>query len=276
MPRFLRIGLASIAFFIFFVGSLLIGVVLFPVLFLLALGNGERHRARCTRFVGVGYGTFLYCLKAWGLIAWGPRLNLPAELEGRPYVLVANHPSLIDVLFLLHWLPGSTSVVKGAWRNNLFFGPLLRSVNYVSNAEPGDDPFTGALERMVTHVGQGHPLIIFPEGTRSLATKMHRFKRGAFEVAVRTGAPIVPVFIGVDPPILMKGASLDLHARGHYIFEWMPVVETKGRTDAKALRDEVDAMLRARFERFLVEVGRVPAAEETPPAAVADSLQESA
>ena len=256
MPHPVRIFLGIIAFTIFFVGSLLIGVVLFPLIFLLSLGRFQTFKGRCTRFVGRGYGTFLYCLKLWGLIAWSERLHLPAELEGRPYVLVANHPSLIDVLFLLHWLPGSTSVVKSAWRNNVFFGPILRSVHYVSNAEPGDETFTGALERMVSHVGAGHPLIIFPEGTRSPTNKLHRFKRGAFEVAVRTRVPILPVFIGVDPPTLKKGAPLDTHETGRWFFEMMPMVEVDAQSDAKALRSQVEASFRARFEEWATSVGR--------------------
>ncbi|MFT5353801.1 MAG: 1-acyl-sn-glycerol-3-phosphate acyltransferase [Polyangiales bacterium] len=256
MPHPIRIFLGIIAFTIFFVGSLVIGVVLFPMILVASLGNLQRFKGRCTRFVGRGYGTFLFCLRLWGLITWTERLHLPAELEGRPYVLVANHPSLIDVLFLLHWLPGSTSVVKSAWRNNVFFGPILRSVHYVSNAEPGDEPFTGALMRMVDHVEAGHPLIIFPEGTRSLTNKLHRFKRGAFEVAVRTGVPILPVFIGVDPPTLKKGTPLDTHEAGGWFFEMMPIVETAGETDSRTLRNRVEADFQARFEEWATSVGR--------------------
>jgi 1-acyl-sn-glycerol-3-phosphate acyltransferase len=168
------------------------------------------------------------------------------------------------VLFLLHWLPGTTSVVKSAWRNNLFFGPILRSVHYVSNAEPGDEPFTGALVRMVDHVEAGHPLIIFPEGTRSLSNKLHRFKRGAFEVAVRTGVPILPVFIGVDPPTLKKGTPLDTHEKGRWSFEMMPIVEVDGESDSEALRNRVEADFHARFAEWATSVGREVAPRKLP------------
>lgn len=256
MPHPVRIFLGIIAFTTFFVGCLLIGFVLFPFIFLFSLGNSQKFRDRCTRFVGRGYGTFLFCLRLWGLITWTNRLSLPAELEGRPFVLVANHPSLIDVIFMLHWLPGTTSVVKAAWRDNIFFRPVLRNINYVSNAEPNDEPFTGALERMVKHVGDGHPLIIFPEGTRSLTNKLHRFKRGAFEVAVRSQVPILPVFIGVDPPTLKKGTPLDTREKGRWTFEMMPIVEVNAQSDSKALRNRVEADFRARFEEWATEMGR--------------------
>lgn len=268
MPHPIRIFLGAVAFTIFFVGSLMIGVVLFPFIFLFSLGNFQKFKGRCTRFVGRGYGTFLFCLRVWGLIAWGDRLHLPVELEGRPYVLVANHPTLIDVLFLLHWLPGSTSVVKSAWRNNIFFGPILRSVHYVSNAEPGDEAFTGALTRMVNHVEAGHPLIIFPEGTRSLTNRLHRFKRGAFEVAVRTGVPILPVFIGVDPPTLKKGAPLDTHETGRWFFEMLPIVEVTKESDAKALRSQVEATFRERFAEWAESVGREVETKKLPAQAI--------
>ena len=259
MPRLLRVTLAIIAFTVFFVGSLLIGAVFFPLVLLLSLGNRERHRAFCTRFVSKGYGTFLFFLKSLGLIEYGAPLELPESLRGRPFVLVANHPSLIDVLFFLHWFEGTTSVVKGEWHRNFFFAPVLRSLNYVSNQAPGDDPFTGALERMVAHVEAGFPLVVFPEGTRSDGDSMHRFKRGAFEIAVRTGVPVLPAFIGTNPAILQKGAALDLKATGQYSFELFDVIEASEYNDAKKLRDAVEAQIRTRFDEFLIETGRAHA-----------------
>ncbi|MEM7605260.1 MAG: lysophospholipid acyltransferase family protein, partial [Myxococcota bacterium] len=194
------------------------------------------------------------CLKAWGLIGYGSRLALPDALKDQPFVLVANHPSLIDVLFLLHWFPGTTCVVKSAWRNNFFFGPLLRSVDYLPNHHPKDDAFTGALERMKTHVRKGHPLIVFPEGTRSHDTKLHRFRRGAFEVAAECGVPVLVMFIGVDPPTLAKGESFSHRRRGEFTFEVLDVLRGN---DSRALKAQAEETIGARFDVFLRAVGRL-------------------
>jgi 1-acyl-sn-glycerol-3-phosphate acyltransferase len=48
-------------------------------------------------------------------------------------------------------------------------------------------------------------LIVFPEGTRSPAHGLRTFKRGAAQIALRTGVPIVLVVITSDPPTLLKG-----------------------------------------------------------------------
>lgn len=112
MPRFLRIFLTGLSFAVFFGGSIALGVIVFPVFFLLALGNRERHRTRCTRFVSRGYGTFLFWMRVSGLADWKNRVKLPPELEGKPFVLVANHPTLVDVIYFLNGLPGLTCVVK--------------------------------------------------------------------------------------------------------------------------------------------------------------------
>ncbi len=210
MPRWLRAVLTTLAFALFFGLSVIIGIVLFPLLFVLALGDKERHRRRCTRLVAWGYGTFILYMRLMGLVEHRP-IDVPEGLAGKPYVVVANHPTFIDLLFLLHYFPELTCVVKSSWyRKSIAFGPLLRSTNYIPGPGfPGDDqvPETGSsvLERMTEHVRKGHPLLIFPEGTRSAARRLRRFKRGAFEVAKRTRALIVPVVIRVDRPFLMKG-----------------------------------------------------------------------
>lgn len=261
MPRSLRVVFAIVAFAIFFSGSLLLGLVVFPLLFLLALGNWEKHKDRCTRICAFGYGTFLYGLKFWGLIDYDKLPPLPAELEGKTFVVVANHPSLIDVCFLLNRYPQTTTMVKAQWSRFVFFGPVLKSLHYLPDSLPDDDPFTGTLERMTEHVKEGHSLIAFPEGTRSETNRLHRFKRGAFEVAVRAGVPILPVVITVDPPVLQRGAALSLEGRGRYEFEFLPVIDTQGRK-ARELRTEVEELIGSRFKAFIQSVGREPPALE--------------
>ena len=257
MPRSLRIVLTGLSFAIFFGGSLALGLALFPLLFVVALGNIKRHRERCTRLIGWGYGTFTLWMKLTKLVQYEP-ISMPEELRGKPYVLVANHPTYIDLLFLLHYFPGLTCVAKASWYRNLFFGPLLRSTYYIPG--PGyirdqkSDLKSPVLDRMIKHVERGHPLLIFPEGTRSASNRLRRFKRGPFELAKQTGVPIVPVFIRVDRPFLMKGVPFwDVPPkRATFEFEILPLIDTK--TDARSgreLRDDLQADFEKRFEAWL-------------------------
>lgn len=266
MPFLLRRFFSYLCVATFFAGCLVLGFGIFPLFFLFGIFDRGGHRRRCTRVLGVGYGTFLLMMRVLGQMSWGERLRVPPELEGKPYVIVANHPSWIDVVYLLHWFPGSTCVAKGSWSRSFFFGTMLRSTNYIPTDVPEDEAsLTGALDRMVEHVKSGHPLIIFPEGTRSDFESLRRFRRGAFEIAARSGAPLLPVFIRCDQPFLMKGMSVweQPNAVAHYEFEaWPPVDVAKevaaGRT-AKEICAEYEDTYRERFARW-VERRRFPAA----------------
>jgi 1-acyl-sn-glycerol-3-phosphate acyltransferase len=249
MPRPLRIALTGIAFFTFFVGSLLLGLVAVPVIFVVSLGDRTRLRDRSTRLIGWGYGTFLFFMRFMGLIGWH-RMPFPRELEGRGYVLIGNHPTLIDVLFFLNWFPGLTSVAKASWYDSVFLGALLRAMHYIPGPRPneGDGLESPALDRMVAHLKAGHPLVLFPEGTRSKRDHLNRIRRGAFEAAVRAGVPLVTVFIRCDPLTLMKGSPFwDVPPRrAMYRFELVSIVETEG-ADALELHRTVSAELKRRF-----------------------------
>lgn len=48
-------------------------------------------------------------------------------------------------------------------------------------------------------------IIIFPEGTRSDGTKLGKFKKGAFRLAMKTNKPIVPIIIDGSAKVLAKG-----------------------------------------------------------------------
>lgn len=117
---------------------------------------------------------------------------------GNPLVL-ANHPTYIDVVVLLSLMPTASCVVKRAMWRNPFFGGIVRAANYISNssAESLVDDCSAAL-------GEGQPLVIFPEGTRSRPNQPLKFLRGAAYIALRSGAPILPVILHCDPPILTK------------------------------------------------------------------------
>ncbi len=272
MPRPLRILFTAIAFGVFFGGSILIAVLLFPFIFLLAIGNRARHRRWCTRFVGVGYGTFIFFMRSMGLLTHN-RLEPPEELRGKPYVMIANHPTLIDVLFLLHWFPRLTCVVKNAWYGNFSFGLVLRSTDYVGGPSAEESQLGGespALERMIAHVKAGNPLMMFPEGTRSKADRLNRLRRGPFHIAKACGVPLVRVFIRVDRPILMKGAPI-WHVpedRAQWQFEILDVIDTaEDPRDAEQLRRDVQDDYKRRFNLWLEERERAKAlAEDAVPA----------
>ena len=72
--------------------------------------------------------------------------------------------------------------------------------------------------------------------------------------AVRAQVPILPMFIGVSHPYLMKGVPF-WHVPDStplYTFEQLPVIETAGKTSRDVARD-LTAHYEARFDALLAE-----------------------
>ncbi|HVS51603.1 MAG TPA: lysophospholipid acyltransferase family protein [Opitutaceae bacterium] len=120
----------------------------------------------------------------------------------RGLVLVANHPGLMDVTYLLARCREAVCVFKPAIRRNPILGAAARRAGYLAN-DGGHDMLRAAAGK----VAAGHTLIVFPEGTRSPPGGMHPLKSGFALVARRARAPIQLVRITCDSPLLAKGRA---------------------------------------------------------------------
>ncbi|HEX7341999.1 MAG TPA: lysophospholipid acyltransferase family protein [Rhodanobacteraceae bacterium] len=180
-------------------GSLgwLAGLTVLPVLWLWPGSRAARQR-RIRRFVGWSFRTLLAAIA-------GLRLG-HVEVEGRHWLdaaggclLVANHPMYLDVVALLGLLPQADCVVKQAmWRNRLY-RRFVKVIGYIGNASQ-----SGLVNDCVERINRGRPLLLFPEGTRSIPGQPLRFERGAAQIAVRSGCAILPVVIRCEPLALGK------------------------------------------------------------------------
>jgi 1-acyl-sn-glycerol-3-phosphate acyltransferase len=119
-------------------------------------------------------------------------------------------------------------VVKSALWSNPFFGGVVRAAGYVRNDEPDR-----VIEKCADCLAEGTPLIIFPEGTRTVPGEPVRFVRGAAHVALRSGAPIQPVVLRCEPPAFTRTGKW--YHQPPYGFRL--VIEVKPRLGAAALLD---------------------------------------
>jgi 1-acyl-sn-glycerol-3-phosphate acyltransferase len=114
--------------------------------------------------------------------------------NGRPFVVVANHLSMLDPIFIVMaygWGPKFSIMGKAELFRNPVLAWFFRQIGG-SPVERGTGD-TAALDKAIEDVKNGQGMMIFPEGTRGTGDKMLRMKSGAFMVAARTGADIVPV-----------------------------------------------------------------------------------
>jgi 1-acyl-sn-glycerol-3-phosphate acyltransferase len=112
-----------------------------------------------------------------------------------------------------------------------------------------DDPMK-SIDVLNRAVGQGHSIIIFPEGTRSRDGKLLPFKKGPFVVAIEMGYPIVPVICKGTRSIMPKGGYLSIYPGDAEIII-KPPISTRGLgyEDRERLRDAVREIIAEEFSR---------------------------
>jgi len=74
-----------------------------------------------------------------------------------------------------------------------------------------------ALKRCIAVLAAGEPLVLFPEGERKSGPTVQPLFDGAAYVALKAGAPIVPVGIGGSEAVMPKGASFIRPAKVHVV-----------------------------------------------------------
>lgn len=191
-----RFCATALSFAAFGLGAALVGLVLLPIVRLLPAMH-ERKRARARAVVRGALRLFLMLMHRSGGLSYQlsgrERLGRPGQL------IVANHPSLIDVVFLLAYAPAAGCVVKhGLWRNPLT-AAALRLAEYIPN-----EPTPAMIEAASAALRAGQTLIMFPEGTRTRCGRGPVFHRGAASVALRAATVLTPVYISVEPTTLTK------------------------------------------------------------------------
>ena len=134
-------------------------------------------------------------------------------------MLVANHPSLIDIVLLMAFVKQADCIVKSGLRRNPFTRATIRAAGYVRN-----DSGPGVLEDCVAALQSGSNLIVFPEGTRTPADGTIALKRGAANIAVRAMRNVTPVFIRCAPRTVGKGKEF-LQALSRTIYFTIEVKE---------------------------------------------------
>ena len=110
------------------------------------------------------------------------------------YVFMSNHQSLYDIPALIQALPGQTRFLA---KKTLFsipiFGWALRASGFISIDRKDRSRASESFSEAVDRLRSGASAVVFPEGARSRDGELLPFERGGFLLAIKSGAPIVPV-----------------------------------------------------------------------------------
>ena len=180
------------------VGTMM-AVTLFPVINLIT-PQIEVKKVRIQKAIQTSFK--LYC---WAIhflrIADIKMIDAQRLQELKGVIIVANHPSLLDVVMIMTATHNVQCVVKaGLWRNP-FFRLVVQGAGYISN----DLDSETLMQTCVDALQSGNNLIIFPEGTRSVRGQAMHLHRGFANIATMANADLQLVTITCDPPALHKG-----------------------------------------------------------------------
>jgi 1-acyl-sn-glycerol-3-phosphate acyltransferase len=133
------------------------------------------------------------------------------EIEGRgkavrgtTYVIIANHQSILDILLInclryrFKWISKIENITVPV------LGWYLRMAGYITVNRGDEESKVVMLEQSYQCLKRGISIMIFPEGTRSVNGEIGFYKRGAFQLALQTRVPILPVIIDGTTDILPK------------------------------------------------------------------------
>ena len=197
-PYLWRLIFTALSFALFGLGGLLLRLVVFPLLSLWpASPLVKRQRVRA--LISWTFRFFVKFMRCTGVLTYSVK-NI--ERLGQPgQMVIANHPSLIDVVFLISFVRHADCIVKAALALNVFTRGPIAAAGFITNSGGAE-----LLDDCLRSLHAGNNLIIFPEGTRTPLHGSVKLQRGAANVAVRGHIDITPVHISSSLPMLTKGA----------------------------------------------------------------------
>ena len=213
--RYIRRVLAKLFCFAFFgICSLILAILLFPIIHIITGFNERRFKIFVRKFNHQYFKIFVKIAELLGAIRLTVE-NRDSLKNLRSKVVIANHPSLFDVVILFSLIPNANCIVKGELIQNKFISLIIKNL-YI----PNNIPFEDQLEMAKSSMDEGNNLIIFPEGTRSKPGEPWEFKKGAARFALYAKREVVPIFFGGNEKIGLRKHDklLQFHPTERYIY----------------------------------------------------------
>jgi 1-acyl-sn-glycerol-3-phosphate acyltransferase len=178
--------------------------------------------------------------------------TIPADPR-RPYVVVANHESFVDILLLSHLPFEMKWMSKSDFFRFPFVGWGMRMAGDIRLERTDAKGGVAALAESRDRLDKKVSVMIFPEGTRSAGGELQEFKDGAFRLAISAGVPVLPVaVIGTRDALVKHDWRFGSSTAEARVLE---PITTDGLTkhDVKALRDQTRAAIAEALETMRAE-----------------------
>lgn len=169
-------------------GALWLAIFIFPWIRLFVRDKAKFQKT-ARAVVSSTFRFFLKCQK-WLGVTFTKVDNPEAYRNLHSKVIVANHPSYLDFVFIMSMVPNANCIVRG----NLLRTPLGAVIRqaYIVNSLG----FEELCRDCKVALDAGDNVIIFPEGTRTPRHGKNPYKKGAARIALATKCDVQPIFIG--------------------------------------------------------------------------------
>jgi len=174
----------------------------------------------------------------------------------RPYILVCNHQSSLDIIGLPYCWPGQCTIMAKKmlkYVGTFGFAAWLCGLVFIDQANR--DKARETMQKTADYINKKQlKMLIFPEGTRNHCKELKPFKKGAFHLAIQAQLPIVPVVMSNYNNFYSKQERI--LEPGNIIIQCLPAISTEGMTpaDVSTLSDQVFAAMSAVYPVISQEV----------------------
>jgi 1-acyl-sn-glycerol-3-phosphate acyltransferase len=202
--RGFKIVRGALIFSVFYLAGAFSGVLVLPLLSLTT--RDPLTRMRRNQLALSAWFRFTLDLLRWARIFSFDARSVVPGLPERPVIVIANHPTTIDVVAVLAVYREACVVVKHKIWRDPFLRHIFRWCGHVDGGDGSMEANTALLQNLQTRIAQGFSVVVFPEGTRSPPRGLGPMFKGAFAVASTTQTDLLPVVITAEPPALHKAA----------------------------------------------------------------------
>ncbi len=186
---------------------------------------------------------WLYPFCMWGAKTWIRASGAKVKVRGREnleddksYIFVANHKSYIDTTSLFAYTGKKVGLIA---KKEILKVPVLGQgisfINFLTIDRSNPERAKQTLDKARKLVESGYSFGLFAEGTRAMPGELLPFKKGAFHLALQTGAAIVPVVFKNTDYIMGKKTGVVNPAIMEIVL--LPPIETKGLNEKDNLLD---------------------------------------
>jgi len=177
-------------------------VILFIITFLIWILTLPFDKERKIIHMVLMYQSLLLCriMPIWKVKITGRE----KAQKGVTYVIISNHQSILDILMI------NCLCYRFKWISKIenmkvpVLGWYLRMAGYLTVDRDDKESKEVMLEKAYNSLIRGTSVMLFPEGTRSVDRQIGFFRRGAFQLAIQAGKPILPILIDGTGGVLPK------------------------------------------------------------------------